>query len=89
LSGDDGECVPVTNPADRKRSQEQLELLRALLAENASIDDDVLDVGNNTWMLHGVMPYDGEEPMAVFDSREEAQRMLDEVRDLPRFDERE
>lgn len=57
----------------------QREFLRALLDENASIDLDVLQTGEGEWVIHGVFPFDGEVPMAVFATRDEAQQVLDEV----------
>jgi hypothetical protein len=62
-------------PSDR-----QLQFLRVLLEEHASIDCDVLPIAEGTWAIHGVFPYDGECPMAVFDTYEEAKRVLDEIR---------
>jgi hypothetical protein len=60
-------------------AESQLEFLRALLEEHASIDLDVIEIRQGAWVIHGNFPYDGEEPMAVFDTRAEAQRVLDEV----------
>ena len=66
--------------APRERDADsQLAFLRELLAEHASIDSDVLEVREDVWMIHGIFPYDGEVPMAVFNTRDEARRVLDEV----------
>jgi hypothetical protein len=59
---------------------DQLEFLRVLLQENASIECDILKWGNDSWAIHGVFPYDGEVPMAVFDTYDEAQQALNEAR---------
>lgn len=67
---------PLDNHADR-----QLQFLRVLLEENAWIDDDILEIGQQTWMIHGVFPYNGEVPMAVFDSHDDARQVLDRVRE--------
>jgi hypothetical protein len=61
---------------------DQLQFLRELLQENASIECDILKWGSDNWAIHGVFPYDGEVPMAVFDTYEEAQRALNEVRGI-------
>jgi len=60
------------------QSGEQVLFLRTLMQENASIDLNVAKFGSS-WAIHGVFPYDGEEPMAVFDSYAEAKQVLDEV----------
>ena len=41
---------------------------------------DVLEIGNDTWAIHGVLPYDGEVPIAVFHTYDEAKHVLDDVR---------
>ena len=47
------------NEPHEKRSDRQLQLLRELLAEHASIDCDVFAIAKDTWVIHGVFPYDG------------------------------
>jgi len=69
----------VTEPLD-DHSERQLQFLRVLLEENAWINNDILEISQQTWMIHGVFPYNGEVPMAVFDSPDEAQHVLDQVR---------
>ena len=68
----------MSEPRD-KQSDEQARVLREFLEEQASIDLDVLEVGQDRWAIHGVFPYDGEAPLAVFDSYDEARSVLDEV----------
>jgi hypothetical protein len=63
-------------------SERQLQFLRVLLEENAWIDDDILEVSQQTWMIHGDFPYNGEVPMAVFDSHDDARHVLDQVRGM-------
>jgi hypothetical protein len=69
----------MNDPRDRA---DQLQFLRVLLQENASIDRDVLEFGNDGWAIHGVFPYDGDVPMAVFATYDEARQTLDEVRGI-------
>jgi hypothetical protein len=57
----------------------QLDLVRDLLADNATVDGDVLRVGTDTWALHGTIPVDGEVLMAEFGTYDEAQHALDEL----------
>ena len=66
-----------------KHSDRQLQFLRELLTR-AWIDGDVLEIAKDTWAIHGVFPYDGEVPMAVFDTYVEAKYVLDEVRGTTR-----
>ncbi len=61
-------------------SDSQLPFLEELLEENTSIDGDVLEIGNDAWAIHGVLPYDGEVPIAVFHTYAEAKRVLDDLR---------
>jgi hypothetical protein len=65
-------------------SDGQLRIVQELMEENASIDGDVLEISKDTWAIHGVFPYDGEVPIAVFDTYDEARQVLDEVRDTAR-----
>jgi hypothetical protein len=58
----------------------QLQFLRALLDDNASIDGDVLQISETTWAIHGDIAVDGEVLMAEFASYEEARFVLDQVR---------
>jgi hypothetical protein len=58
----------------------QLRFLLELLDENASIDGDVLEISNDTWAIHGLVPVDGEILMAEFDTYDEARNVLDQVR---------
>jgi hypothetical protein len=58
----------------------QLQFLRALLDEHASIDGDVLKISEDTWAIHGGIAVDGEVLMAEFASYDEARYVLDQVR---------
>jgi hypothetical protein len=58
----------------------QLEFLRELLAENASIGGDVLEIAKSTWAIHGVIPVDGEVLMAEFETYDEAILVLYQLR---------
>lgn len=58
----------------------QLQFLLELLEENALIDGDVLEISNDTWAIHGLVPVDGEILMAEFDTYDEARNALDQVR---------
>lgn len=64
----------------RGETDRQLQFLRDLAAENASISGDVLQIGKGLWAVHGVIPVDGDVLMAEFDSYEDARRTLDQLR---------
>ena len=68
------------NESNDNEPDSQLRFLEELLEENTSIDGDVLEIGNDTWAIHGVLPYDGEVPIAVFHTYDEAKHVLDDVR---------
>jgi hypothetical protein len=57
----------------------QLQVLREFVEQGASIDGDVLEIVKDTWMVHGVVGYDGEIPIAVFDTYDGARHVLDQV----------
>ena len=58
----------------------RLLFLLGLLADDASIDGDVLELSNGRWAIHGEIPVDGEILMAEFDTYDEARYVLDQVR---------
>jgi len=62
-----------------KHPERQLEFLRELLVLNASIGGDVLELGRGTWVIHGVIPVDGEVLMAEFETYDEAIVVLDQL----------
>jgi hypothetical protein len=62
------------NDSPDKHRERQLEFLRELLIENASIDGDVLEISKDMWAIHGVIPVDGEVLMAEFDTYDEAKQ---------------
>jgi hypothetical protein len=66
-------------------SDGQLQVLRELVEEGASIDGDVLEVAKDTWVVHGFVGYDGEIPMAVFDTYDGAKHVLEQVPRAPRY----
>ena len=57
----------------------QLEFLRDLVEENASIAGDVLQIGDNLWAIHGFIPVDCDVLMAAFDSYEVAAITLEQL----------
>ena len=68
----------MNDPPDNP--ERQLEFLRELLKENASIGGDVLEIAKNTWAIHGVIPVDGEVLMAEFETYDEAILVLHQLR---------
>ena len=68
----------MNEPCD-DRSDGQLRVLREFVEEGASIDGDVLEIAKDTWVVHGVVGYDGEVPIALFATYGEAKHVLDQV----------
>ena len=66
-------------------SDGQLQVLREFVEEGASIDGDVLEVARDTWVVHGFVGYDGEIPMAVFDTYDGAKHVLEQVPRATRY----
>ena len=57
----------------------QLQFLRDLVEENASIAGDVVRLGDNLWAIHGFIPVDCDVLMAEFDSYDEATNTLEQL----------
>ena len=64
------------NAPRANQPDDQLQILRDLVEENASIAGDVLAVGTNRWAIHGFFPVDGEVLMAAFESYDQATSTL-------------
>ena len=67
-----------------EQSERQLEVLREIEHEDGWIDGDVLEIAADKWVIHGVIPYEGEVELAVFETYEEAKLVLDEVPEATR-----
>jgi hypothetical protein len=67
------------NEPPKQEPDDQLPYIRKLVEEDGAIVGDAVEIRKDRWVVHGVLPYGGEVPMAVFDSYEEAKRALDEV----------
>jgi hypothetical protein len=57
----------------------QLQFLQELAAGHATIAGDVVEVDTRTWAIHGSIAVDGEVLMAEYDTRELAQRALQQL----------
>jgi hypothetical protein len=55
---------------------DELQLLRDLIEENAAIAGDVLQVRENLWAIHGYIPVDCDVLMAEFESYDQAASVL-------------
>ena len=65
---------PHANQAD-----EQLQFLRVLVEEYASIAGHVVQVSDKLWAIHGFIPVDGDVLMAEFDSYDQATNVLQQI----------
>ena len=57
----------MNEPRD-EQSDSQLPIIRKLMEENVSIVGDAVEIRKDRWVIHGVLPYGGEVPMAVYDT---------------------
>ena len=71
----------ITGDHARGKADQALAFLRDLEAENASISDDVVQIGHGMWGVHGVIAVDGDVLMGEFDSYDAARRTLERLRD--------
>jgi hypothetical protein len=71
----------LTAMNDRRGEQPdpQLRFLRELIDENATIDGDIIEVGTDTWAIHGSIAVDGEVLIAEYDTPEQARLALDKL----------
>jgi hypothetical protein len=58
---------------------DELQFLRELVEEHASIAGDVLRIGDNLWAIHGYIPVDCDVLMAEFDSYARATHALEQL----------
>ncbi len=61
------------------QTNEQLQFLRDLVEQNASIAIDVVRLGEELWGIHGFVPVDCDVLMAKFDSYDLATNTLAQV----------
>jgi hypothetical protein len=57
-------------------NQDQQRILAEFLAEHATVDGDIAEIGSDAWVIHGHIPVDGDVIMAEFGSFEEASAAL-------------
>jgi len=55
---------------------DELQFLRELVDEHASIAGDVLQIADNLWAIHGYIPVDCDVLTAEFDSYDKAAHAL-------------
>lgn len=57
----------------------QLKFIEELIDENARVAGDIIEVGTNTWAIHGSIAVDGEVILAEYGTFEEAKSVLDQL----------
>lgn len=72
---------PHTTPFASELDRHVRDVRWLLREENLEIAGDVAAVGESSWVIHGVIPVDGEVIVAEFDSYELARSVLDTVLD--------
>jgi len=63
----------MTSPCESIR---QLQFLRELVNAHTDIAGDILQIGVETWAIHGSIAVDGDVLVAEYDSLEEARNVL-------------
>ena len=53
--------------------------LDEVIAENAQVAGDVVEIGEHVWAVHGVVPVDGDVILAEFSAREQALDLLEQL----------
>jgi hypothetical protein len=56
-----------------------LRFLQGLVDQHAHIAGDVLEIGDDTWAIHGTIPVDGDVLMAAFHQLQDARAALDQL----------
>ena len=68
------------SPSDLRRSttepDRQLRFLEELVEEHAAIAGDVLEIGAETWAIHGSIGVDGDVIVAEYATQEQARSVL-------------
>jgi hypothetical protein len=62
-----------------EQTDSQLMFLRELLGEHATVAGDVVELGTDTWAIHGSIPVDGDVIMAEYGTRDQARHALDQL----------
>lgn len=57
----------------------QLEFLQGLASDHATIAGDVVQLGTDTWAIHGSIPVDGDVLLAEYETRARAKQVLDQL----------
>lgn len=70
-------------PADDMGIETDLRLLRQLLDQGAEIDGAAIQIGVETWAVHGRIPVDGDVIMAEFDNPDAARAAIERLPDQP------
>ena len=57
---------------DSGTPDEHEDVVSELTAENVEIDEEVIELSEHTWAIHGRIAYDGEVIAATFETESEA-----------------
>ena len=67
------------NDQGSEQPDRQLLFLKELIDEHATIAGDIIEVGIDTWAIHGSIAVDGEVLLAEYDSLDEARIALGQL----------
>jgi hypothetical protein len=68
------------------RTEDQERFVAELVAEDAEVAGDVVELGTSTWAIHGHIPVDGDVILAEFGTFEQASTALDRLPPNERHD---
>ena len=63
--------------ADSRLRPTQLQVVEELVDDRYPFDCDVIEIDENTWAIHGPVPFDGEQILAEFRTKEDAEAALE------------
>ena len=67
------------NDQSGEQPDRQLLFLQELVEGHATIAVDIIEVGTDTWAIHGSIAVDGEVIMAEYDTHDQARIALDKL----------
>jgi hypothetical protein len=69
---------------ERPRSPDEQSLIVELVALHVEVDDDVIEIDDAKWALHGRIAYDGEVIAACFSTERAARAALSRLAEIER-----
>jgi hypothetical protein len=71
--------LTMTNDQGGEQPDRQLRFLQELIDEHATIAGDIIEIGTDTWAIHGSIAVDGEVLLAEYATPDQARIALDKL----------